>query len=174
MSEPKFKIGDKVVVTNDIYMSKFIDKQYTIRGIKQNRANEFIYEMQNGLEFKESQLEKVEEEMKKEFTIKNLWNGDVVLHRNGRVSVYVCNIHFNSFVMKNGYDTIEHYELDLTNNINSDYDIMCVRRPKSPYECRYDVHSTNLGEIVYQRSEPEEMTLEEICKILGRKIKIVW
>lgn len=112
--------------------------------------------------------------MEKEFTIKDLWNGDVVLHRNGRVSIYVCNIHFNSFVMQNGYDTIGHYELDLTNNINRDYDIMCVRRPKAPFECRYDVHNTNLGEVVYQRSEPEEMTLEEICKILGRKIKIVW
>lgn len=107
------------------------------------------------------------------FTKKDLRNGDVVVHRNGQVGI-IIPVH-NAIVYKDGYNTISELLEDLTssNPISQRYDIMKVYRPIYPFQCQFSVDCFTRGELVYERKEVEEMTLEEVCKALGKEIKIV-
>lgn len=110
------------------------------------------------------------------FTKADLKSGDVVLSVNGDVKI-VC-IETGTLIQRDGFSSL--YELtDDLKCIYSDKednfdDIVAVRRPKQPYDCQFCAFYEELGELVYERKdEPEEMTLEEICKALGKEIKIV-
>jgi hypothetical protein len=50
---------------------------------------------------------------------------------------------------------------------------MAVRRPCTKGDCCFNAFEHNYGTLVYERKEVEEMTLEEVCKALGKEIKIV-
>ena len=114
---------------------------------------------------------------KKEFTKKDLKNGDVIKYRNGEVGI-VC-VETGTVILKdNEYMAVENINDDLTNSKNyigsgADWDIMAVRRASKPYECRLLAFDKEYGILVYERKEVEEMTLEEVCKALGKEIKIV-
>ena len=114
--------------------------------------------------------------MDNKFTKADLKSGDVVLSVNGDVKI-VC-IETGTLIQRDGFSSL--YELtDDLKCIYSDKednfdDIVAVRRPKQPYECQFCAFDEGFGELVYERKdEPEEMTLEEICKALGKEIKIV-
>ena len=114
--------------------------------------------------------------MDKKFTKADLKSGDIVLRRDGNVEI-VC-IETGTLIQRDGFSSL--YELtDDLKCIYSDKednfdDIVAVRRPKQPYDCQFCAFYEELGELVYERKdEPEEMTLEEICKALGKEIKIV-
>lgn len=114
--------------------------------------------------------------MDKKFTKADLKSGDVILSVNGDVKI-VC-IETGTLIQRDGFSSL--YELtDDLKCIYSDKednfdDIVAVRRPKQPYDCQFCAFYEELGELVYERKdEPEEMTLEEICKALGKEIKIV-
>ena len=114
--------------------------------------------------------------MNKKFTKADLKSGDVILSVNGDVKI-VC-IETGTLIQRDGFSSL--YELtDDLKCIYSDKednfdDIVAVRRPKQPYDCQFCAFDAGLGELVYERKdEPEEMTLEEICKVLGKEIKIV-
>lgn len=116
--------------------------------------------------------ENVEDE--KLFTKNNLKTGDVVKYRNGEVGIVFAEL--GSILFKDdSYEKLERIEYNLTVPEFSNYDIMAVRRPTNSYECRFGAFEHELGELVYERKEPivEEMTLEEVCEALGKKIKIV-
>jgi ribosomal protein L37E len=114
----------------------------------------------------------------KAFTKSDLRNGDVVKKRNGDVEI-VC-VDTNTLICsKCGYNSLNSYKEDLTYGgygacLNNPYDIIKVLRPQDPSDCRFDAFECRkCGKLVYERKEVEEMTLEEVCKALGKEIKIV-
>ncbi len=109
--------------------------------------------------------------MNKEFTKADLKNGDVVKRRNGKVEI-VC-LETGTLISPDGYSKLEDVGEDLTDIQCGDanFDIIAVRRPTMPKDCQFDAFYYKFGERVYERAE--EMTLEEVCKFLGREIKIV-
>lgn len=116
--------------------------------------------------------------MKKEFTKKDLKNGDVVKYRNGRVGIVILET--GTVILENDdYMGVDDICDDLTDKgavypVNSKgWDIVAVRRPTLPCECRFCAFDHEWGKLVYERKEVEEMTLEEVCKALGKEIKIV-
>lgn len=110
--------------------------------------------------------------MNKKFTKADLKSGDVVLRRNGVVEI-VCR-EANSLILKDRFNYLSNVNDDLTSGLGfAEWDIIAVRRPRNPQECQFKAFDKRYGELVYERKETEEMTLEEVCKALGKEIKIV-
>ena len=109
--------------------------------------------------------------MNKPFTKSDLKNGDVVKCYNG--NVYIINKDLSTLIGKNGYVKLSEYSAELANKIDSEWDIVAVRRPVKDYECQFTAFERSHGILVYERVEPEEMTLEQVCKLLGKEIKII-
>lgn len=107
----------------------------------------------------------------KEFTKKDLKNGDVIKRRDGSVEI-VC-LESKTLICKKGWNPLDDVLNDLTYRCDRDADIIAVRRPLFPFDCQFDAFSNSRGKLVYERKEVEEMTLEEVCKALGKEIKIV-
>lgn len=111
--------------------------------------------------------------MNKEFTKSDLKNGDVTLRRDGTANI-VC-IETGTLISLSGFDYLKEVGEDLTDIKYHDsiFDIVAVRRPTEPWHCQFCAFDKKLGDLVYERKEVEEMTLEEVCKALGKEIKIV-
>lgn len=113
--------------------------------------------------------------MNKEFTKADLKSGDVILRRNGTVGI-VC-LETNTLILPNGWSDLKEINKDLTFDVyNEEFDIIAVRRPTEQYDCQFRAFDFNCGNLIYERKkteDAEEMTLEEVCKALGREIKIV-
>ena len=116
-----------------------------------------------------------EDFMNKEFTKADLKTGDVIRRRNG--SVEILNRELGTLICDNGgWNNFEHIREDLTDDyVGKECDIIEVRRPKDKCDCCFDAMRANAprGILVYERKEVEEMTLAEVCKLLGKEIKIV-
>lgn len=109
--------------------------------------------------------------MRDTFIKANLKNGDVVKMRND--AVYIVCVETGTLIGTESYCNLSNFKTDLTCGMNNDYDIIAVRRPFSPSHCQFNAFAYEYGTLVYKREEPEEMTLEEVCKALGKEIKIV-
>ena len=109
--------------------------------------------------------------MNKKFTKADLKTGDVILRRNG--SVEIVNRELGMLIRKHGWNDLDAIREDLTDTTDSRYDIVAVKRPTEKGECQFCVFEQEWGTLVYERPEVEEMTLAEVCKALGREIKIV-
>lgn len=112
--------------------------------------------------------------MNKEFTKADLKTGDVILRRNGMVEI--LNRETGTLICKSGgWNGLAHVNNDLTDGfIGRECDIVEVRRPKEPCDCCFDAMNTlRRGTLVYERKEVEEMTLAEVCRLLGKEVKIV-
>lgn len=108
---------------------------------------------------------------KKPFTKANLKTGDFVKRRDG--SIRMALVEAGVLIGANGTDYLEHYNNDLTRENVRCYDIMTVHRPVNKCDYTFSFRITQCGTLVYERKEIEEMTLAEICKALGKEIKIV-
>jgi hypothetical protein len=107
-----------------------------------------------------------------EFTKADLKTGDVILRRNG--SVEIVNRELEMFIRKKYYGDLDKIKDDLTSTYSTrELDIIAVRRPVDKADCCFDAFKNNWGTLVYERKEPEEMTLAEVCKLLGKEIKII-
>lgn len=73
------------------------------------------------------------------------------------------------------YTKFFHSDLTAVGESGSEYanDIMQVRRPVHPSDVCGNIFDDCKGCLLYAREKEEEMTLDEVCKALGRKIKIV-
>jgi hypothetical protein len=109
--------------------------------------------------------------MKKKFTKADLKNGDFVKCRDGDIGIVLADI--GAIYFGRQYGRITDINDYLTASKNHDCDIMAVRRPHAVSDCTFDIFTSKRGELVYERKEVEEMTLEEVCKALGKDIKIV-
>ena len=111
----------------------------------------------------------------KEFTKADLKTGDVILRRNGDVEI--VNRELETLICKDGgYNLLKCFRNDLTHSAMKEYDIIEVRRPKEKCDCCFDAISScghRRGTLVYERKEVEEMTLEQVCRLLGKEIKII-
>lgn len=108
------------------------------------------------------------------FTKADLKFGDIVITRNGIEYMYINDYFVNNY----GYNRVGTYSNDLT--ISSTYpsvknscEIIKVRRPINGIQ--YCQNYWDEAPIIWERKEveAEEMTLEEICKALGKEIKII-
>ena len=115
-----------------------------------------------------------EDFMNKEFTKADLRTGDVILRRNGDVEI--VNRELKMLICQSGgWNDLDNIREDLTNAyLNKNRDIVEVRRPTNNCDCCFDAMSIcRRGTLVYERKEVEEMTLAEVCKLLGKEIKII-
>jgi hypothetical protein len=106
-----------------------------------------------------------------EFTKADLKTGDVVKYRSGDVEI--VNRELEMLISKTGWDDLDSIQDDLTSRINPRYDIIAVRRPEIKSDCQFGAFDNEWGTLVYERKEVEEMTLAQVCKLLGKEIKIV-
>jgi hypothetical protein len=78
------------------------------------------------------------------------------------------------FIRKNGWTDLNDINADLTALVGGKgWDIVSVRRPLHKSDCLFDAFEKEFGALVYKRQEVEEMTLEQVCKLLGKEIKII-
>lgn len=117
--------------------------------------------------------------MNKEFTFKDLQVGDFVQMRcddSGDYNLIVFKDNkTNILVFANSWNN-KFFSSTFTNEMKSqeeDYDIIEVRKPICVNDCDCDIFDRKRGKLLFKLKEVEEMTLEEICKKLGREIKIV-
>ena len=108
--------------------------------------------------------------MHKEFTKADLKTGDVIMRRNGKVGI--INRELDTIISPNGYSNLDHMSSDLTSR-DEQWDIVAVRRPQEKRDCQFNAFDCEWGTLVYERKEVEEMTLAEVCRLLGKEIKIV-
>lgn len=110
--------------------------------------------------------------MNKEFKKEDLKTGDIILRRNGAVEV--VNRELETFITPKGWNDFDEMKEDLTSSKDSKYDIVAVRRPREKSDCQFKAFEYRWGTLIYEREEEvEEMTLEEVCKLLGKEIKII-
>lgn len=109
-----------------------------------------------------------EDFMKHTFTKAGLKTGDVVTKRNGNVEI--VNRNLEMLICRSGFNDLDDLRDDLTSTAGKNFDIVEVRRPTRKNQCTFD---GNMGTLVYERKEVEEMTLEQVCKLLGKEIKII-
>lgn len=111
--------------------------------------------------------------MKDGFTKEDLKPGDILITKSKGMYMYIGDY----IVRSNGWIATEEYDENLKlkhrglKEIDS-FDIVKVLRPKD-----YTVleHNWEYADLIWEREEVEieEMTLEEVCKALGKEIKIV-
>ena len=112
-----------------------------------------------------------EDFMNNTFTKAELKTGDIIKQRDGMVSI--VNADFNMAITQNGWINLSYYNDDLTSTHNKDFDIIAVRRPEHPGECQFNAFDLKFGILIYEQEEVEEMTLAQVCELLGKNIKIV-
>ena len=107
------------------------------------------------------------------FTKADLKTGDVILRRNGWVEI--VNRELDTCITKEGWNDLDTTKKDLTDGDNKEFDIIAVRRPIKKSQCQFDAFKYKLGTLIYDRERDtvEEMTLAEVCKLLGKNIKII-
>ena len=180
----KYKIGDKVRIVSEWKsmdnvncagrMDKWLGKTMTIISIVENR----YYKMKEDEHDKDCFLgdgwcwfDCHIEGLTTSFTKADLQTGDVCKQRNGVVQIYMKDL--SMFITTDGWNKAESFHDDLTHIYGDEYDIVAVRRPTKQHHCQFSAFDSKLGDLVYERVEPEEMTLEEVCRLLGKEIKIV-
>lgn len=107
------------------------------------------------------------------FTKADLKTGDVIQQKDGCVGI--VNADLGTAITQGGWIDLSNFNDDLTSNliVDRDFDIVAVRRPKTKGDCQFEAFQYKWGTLVYEREEVEEMTLAEVCKLLGKNIKIV-
>lgn len=113
-----------------------------------------------------------EDFMNDTFTKANLKTSDVVKFRNDKVGI--VNRALGIIITQTGYIDMLYINNDMTNGlVSKEFDIIAVRRPNVKGDCQFIAFDNNFGALVYEREKVEEMTLAEICKLLGKNIKII-
>ena len=123
--------------------------------------------------------QKWEELLMKNFTKKDLKNGDFVILRSGKVGIVIADTE-EVVYDGGGFDRLLSWNEELTSKTHASYnprlnsyDIMKVCRNVHTFD---GAKSANGDRIVYDREKietVEEMTLEQVCKALGKNIKII-
>lgn len=108
---------------------------------------------------------------KKEFTKEDLKSGDIVIFRNHEAGVVFLEQNAIIFKRFADYMKLSSYDIKLYNNCSEEWDIVKVHRPVSAYGLIHD--QWHKAPVVWEREETVEMTLAEVCKALGKNVKIV-
>ena len=106
------------------------------------------------------------------FTKADFKTGDVILRRDGDVEIVIKEL--GILVRNDGeYNTLYAINDDLTSDHGAERDIVAVRRPTRDFHCVFSAFERKRGTLVYEREKVEEMTLAQVCKLLGKNIKII-
>lgn len=179
----KFKVGDKVISIAPVGHEGVTGAYGEIVAIDLNDYRLFLVKFdqhigghdgygecnERGWWCASSDIKLVKEDVRM-FTKKDLKNGDMVKLRNGTIGIILLGIDCLLTAETGGY-CLKYVKNDLTHDTYSDRDIVAVYRTNNPEMVSF--RSFNRDELVYERKEVEEMTLEEVCKALGKEIKIV-
>ena len=177
----EIKKGDKVKIISDIDENfdndRIVGSIYTVDCIKnEGKTGKDYIVLKETTERPYIYNCKLVDEKEKQFTKSDLKYGDIVELRNGNRYVYVKN-YFDLI----GYDPKTYDAIVSLKNGHdipiSDYNNKLLYKKRG--ECKYDIMKIlDKNEIcknlkwTLERSKTE-MTLEEVCKELGRDIKIV-
>ena len=101
----------------------------------------------------------------------DLKTGDVVQCRNGEIGIVIVDM--NVIIFSRGHLTMSQLDSYLIHLFNNAFDVVAIRRPNCELACDFNAFELKLGTLIYERNEPEEMTLTEVCKLLGKEIKII-
>lgn len=164
----KFKLGDKVrIVKNDSNADIGIGDVYTITECC-STPRRYPYKLNKycNLLWSDDELELVEDE--KVFTKKDLKDGMVVEYRNGKRRIVLGD----NLLGEDGCGDLKHYNKDLTldgyeNTLTIDkvYKTIAMKISK--------LFEDDYLTLIWEREHIKEMTVEEIEKELGYKIKVV-
>lgn len=176
----KYKVGDKVRIVKEKkgdswnragHMDKWLGKVMTIRDI-----NFYSYSMEED-EGCWYWYEEMIEGKVTEMTKSDLIAGKhVVETRNeGRFLIFDSKIGKFMFKTNGGFMLLESYdEYLMMIDENEDFDIMKIYEFKKPAKESYmHNYSEKCLTLVWERTEPKEMTMAELEKELGYKVKIV-
>lgn len=109
----------------------------------------------------------------KTMTKEDLKFGMVVQYRNDDLRMMMPTSSKAIFVGEDGsHGSLELYREDLTNTMSADCDIVKIY---GLVKWSFDALTTNIRDrtLIWERKEEVEMTMEEICKALGKTVKIV-
>jgi hypothetical protein len=108
---------------------------------------------------------------KKEFTKEDLKSGDIVIFRNHEAGVVFLEQNAIIFKGFTTYMNLNSYDTKLCDNLSEGWDIVKVHRPYDAYGLMHN--QWYKAPVVWEREETVEMTLAEVCKALGKNVKIV-
>lgn len=158
--------------TGDIVTLYHIDDDCISR-YKKDSVEDFMYDLDHDkcdVEFYEDAKEHKENEM---FTKDDLKVGYLVKVRNGRFAHVVDSTEEGHCLnYEGGWSELSSYSDSLHSAYNDARDIMEVY---GLTEYGYNAHKFEVGKrkLLWKREEVKEMTIEEIQKVLGHKIKVV-
>ena len=110
----------------------------------------------------------------KKFTKADLKTGDIVMQRDG--TIQITNRELGMFITNDWWNDMDSFNSELINYMDEQFDIIAVRRPQKKSDCTFQAFKNESGILIYKRKEAEEveeMTLDEVCKLLGKEIKII-
>lgn len=164
----KFKVGDKVRVVKNVWECDHEDvcigEVHTIVEVDEYREYPYRVDKTKWL-FCDEELELVQSK----FTKADLKNGDFIVRRNGGVEIVIVDN--GVCISKDGYNNLIDIAEDLTdsNGYNDEWDIVKVYRPTEAWHNQFDCyHNCNL---VYERETLRELTIEEVEREFGIKVK---
>ena len=177
----KIKVGDKIKIIStkneNFSYSSVIGKIYIVEEIREDSCKEKFAALKNSIYMPYLYNCELVDEKEKQFTKSDLKNGDIVELRNGERYVYIEKYN-DRFIYSTDSDEVivnlEDGEYSRLGNYDDDL------RYKGRGNCEYDIMKIldmsefyKKPEWTWERKKTEEMTLGEVCKELGRDIKIV-
>ena len=177
----EIKVGDKIKIIStkneSFSYSSVIGKIYIVEEIREDSCKEKFAALKNSIYMPYLYNCELVDEKEKQFTKSDLKNGDIVELRNGERYVYIEKYN-DRFIYSTDSDEVivnlEDGEYSRLGNYDDDL------RYKGRGNCEYDIMKIldmsefyKKPEWTWERKKPEEMTLGEVCKELGRDIKIV-
>jgi hypothetical protein len=105
------------------------------------------------------------------FNKPDLKNGDIVTYRNGVKGIVFLEFDIILSDELECYIPLKHITYNLLHTGNEDWDIVKVQRAKEIHQLIKS--HWDWTPIVWERLETVEMTLAEVCKALGKNVKIV-
>lgn len=186
----KFKVGDKVRVVKPFNSNwdEYLGDILTISDVKNIGfvgGSQWLYSVcENEYNWHEFELElELVKEKENMFTKKDLKEFDIVKLRSGEVFMVLRNERSRdglAIFNKNHYGCHQYmanYNDNLTYKGRSDNDIVAVKKFNGTgmYTLLNEFFARDVFPSIWdwERKEVEEMTLEEVCKALGKEIKIV-
>lgn len=177
----EIKAGDKIKIISaqdeKFNYSDVIGNIYIVKEIRESQIGKKYAELKNSIYKPYLYNCELVDEKEKQFTKSDLKNGDIVELRNGQRYVYIEKYNDRFIYSTNSDEVIVNLKDGEYSRLgNYDDDL----RYKGRGNCEYDIMKIlDMSEFykkqkwTWEREKTEEMTLEEVCKELGRDIKIV-
>lgn len=177
----KFKVGDKVRAKTDKYyrasiifdwegiIVKLNNSYFEAKTTKSDYEDDFG-KIEKKLNYEDFEL--VQEDNKMEDVRRLLKNGDICVLRDGRNFIVMFN-YCGCDILKelDGGDWMDLSDrgVDLLSVADECFDVIEIKRKNLPVGRLDDM---SLYETIWKREEVKEMTMEELEKLLGYKVKI--